>query len=139
MAKRLNLAGVRTAINKVAAAAAKTITGATNASPISVTATAHGYSTGDVLAIYNVGGNTAANGVGAITVVDANTFTIDGSTGNGSYTSGGSAKRLTCSVTSGDLDDLQAALARCSYTPRGSARNRSGEATVDAILSARLT
>ncbi len=69
----------------------KTITGATNASPIVITATAHGYATGDRLIISGVGGNTAANGVFTITNVSANTFSLNGSTGNGAYTSGGIA------------------------------------------------
>lgn len=71
----------------------KTITGATNASPISVTATSHGFSTNDIVNIAGVGGNTAANGTFQITVVDANTFTLNGSTGNGAYTSGGIASK----------------------------------------------
>ena len=66
-----------------------TITAATNATPISVTSTAHGLVTGRVIKIANVGGNTAANATWTITVVDANTFTLDGGTGSGGYTSGG--------------------------------------------------
>lgn len=72
---------------------AKTISAATNASPISVTATSHGFSTNDWVVISGVVGNTAANGVWQITVVDANTFTLNGSTGNGAYTSGGIADK----------------------------------------------
>lgn len=71
-----------------------TITGATNAAPISVTATAHGYSSGDQVWITSVGGNTNANGGFVITVVDANTFTLDGSSGNAGYTSGGVARKV---------------------------------------------
>ncbi len=67
----------------------KTITGATNASPIVVTITSHGFETGDQATISGVLGNTAANGNWSITVLTANTFSLDGSTGNGSYTSGG--------------------------------------------------
>ncbi len=66
-----------------------TITNATNASPIVVTVTAHGYETGDQATISNVVGNTAANGNWTITVLTANTFSLDGSTGNGAYVSGG--------------------------------------------------
>lgn len=65
------------------------ITGATNASPIQITSTAHGRSTNDVVSISGVLGNTAANGDWTITVVDANNFTLNGSAGNGAYTSGG--------------------------------------------------
>jgi len=69
--------------------ASKTITAATNASPIAVTSTTHGYSTGDALNITGVVGNTAANGTWIITVIDANTYSLNNSTGNGAYTSGG--------------------------------------------------
>lgn len=65
------------------------ITAASNASPIQITSAAHGRSTGDSVTITGVGGNTAANGSWSITVVDANNFTLNGSTGNGAYTSGG--------------------------------------------------
>ena len=86
--------------------ATKIITGATNATPIAITCTAHGYSTGDTLVINGVGGNTNANGTWEITSTGANTFTLDGSAGNAAYTSGGSARlrnnsrvKLTTAVT----------------------------------------
>lgn len=66
-----------------------TITAASNASPISVTSTGHGLSTGSYVTITGVGGNTNANATFIITKVDSNTFTLDGSNGNGTYTSGG--------------------------------------------------
>jgi len=66
------------------------VTAATNASPIQVTTNfPHGFATGDEVTISGVLGNTAANGVWTITVVDTTNFTLDGSTGNGVYTSGG--------------------------------------------------
>jgi hypothetical protein len=68
------------------------VTGATNANPIVITTAAvHGYATGDRIIIDGVGGNTAANGSWAITVLSTTTFSLDGSTGNGAYTSGGIA------------------------------------------------
>ncbi len=68
------------------------ISNATNASPIVIeTSAAHLYSTGDLVFISGVAGNTAANGEFTITVVDATHFSLNGSTGNGAYTSGGSA------------------------------------------------
>jgi hypothetical protein len=73
----------------------KAITGATNASPIVVTSTAHGFANGDVVTISKVGGNTAANGKWTIQNVAANTFELAGSTGNGAYTSGGIAIDLS--------------------------------------------
>ena len=72
--------------------ATKSITGATNATPISITCTAHGYSTGDTVVITGVGGNTNANGTWEITSTGANTFTLDGSAGNAAYTSGGTVR-----------------------------------------------
>jgi hypothetical protein len=68
-----------------------TITGATNATPIVITSVAHGLTSGSSVAITGVGGNTAANGSWAIIVIDADHFSLDTSTGNGAYTSGGSA------------------------------------------------
>jgi hypothetical protein len=68
------------------------VTGATNASPIVVTSASHGLATGAYVKVASVGGNTAANGSFAVTAVDANSFSLDGSTGNGSYTSGGTWK-----------------------------------------------
>lgn len=71
--------------------AAQTITGATNASPIQITIANHGLGTGETVVVASVGGNTAANGTWVITVTGNNTFTLNGSTGNGAYTSGGTA------------------------------------------------
>lgn len=68
----------------------RTVSGATNASPIVITTTAsHGYVSGENVTIASVGGNTAANGAWVITKVSATQFSLDGSTGNGAYTSGG--------------------------------------------------
>lgn len=65
------------------------ISAATNASPIQITSATHGLSTGQRVAIMGVGGNTAANGNWTVTVVNTTQFTLNGSTGNGAYTSGG--------------------------------------------------
>jgi hypothetical protein len=65
------------------------VSGATNASPIVVTSTGHSLNTGDAISISGVAGNTAANGTFTVTKVDANTFSLNGSTGNAAYTSGG--------------------------------------------------
>jgi hypothetical protein len=65
------------------------VTGATNASPIVITSASHGLQTGTRVIVSGVGGNTAANGTFTITRVNANSFSLDGSTGNGAYTSGG--------------------------------------------------
>ncbi len=59
--------------------------------PISIgTANPHGLSTGNVVSISGVLGNTAANGVWTISVTDPTHFTLNNSSGNGNYTGGGS-------------------------------------------------
>jgi phage-related baseplate assembly protein len=72
------------------AIAGTVITAATNASPIAVTtSTAHGLTSDDVVLIAGVLGNTASNGAWTVQVTGASSFTLDGSTGNGVWTSGG--------------------------------------------------
>jgi hypothetical protein len=66
-----------------------TVTGATNATPIVITSSGHGLQTGMRVTVASVGGNTAANGTFTVTRIDADTFSLDTSVGNGSYTSGG--------------------------------------------------
>lgn len=68
---------------------AVSVSNATNVSPIVVTAASHGFNTGDKVVVSGVLGNTAANGTFTITKVDSNSFSLDGSTGNGAYASGG--------------------------------------------------
>jgi hypothetical protein len=58
-----------------------------------VTATAHGYVTNDVVTIAGVVGATQANGASVITVIDANTFDLVGSSAPAAYVSGGTATR----------------------------------------------
>lgn len=70
----------------------KNISSSTNASPISITCTAHGYSTGDTVVITGHTTNTEANGTWEITVTGTNTFTLDGSVGNGVGGATGSAR-----------------------------------------------
>jgi len=70
------------------------ITGATQANPVQITATAHGRSTGDVVQITGVVGMTQINDrLFTATVIDANTLTLDGVDGSAfsAYTSGGMA------------------------------------------------
>ncbi len=71
------------------------ITGATVASPIVITIAAHGFTTGDLVIITGVLGNTAANGTWPVVVVTQNTFSLTGSTGTLAYTSGGTCSRLS--------------------------------------------
>lgn len=65
------------------ASAPRAITSSTNASPIEVTATSHGLVTGDKITIFGHATNTAANGTWVVTRTGANTFTLNGSAGNG--------------------------------------------------------
>ncbi len=66
------------------------VIGATNTQPIEIqTGAAHGLVSGDIVLIQSVQGNTAANGTWEITVTGTDTFQLDGSSGDGAYTSGG--------------------------------------------------
>ena len=85
--------------NSLATQIGQQVLAASNASPIAVTVTAHGYLTGDQVRIDLAAGNTAANGIWTITKIDANNFSLNGSTGNGAYTGSGIAKRLSGGLT----------------------------------------
>lgn len=66
------------------------VTGATNAAPIQITTSqGHAFPATGRVTVTGVGGNTAANGYWAFTRVDTTKFTLDGSSGNAPYTSGG--------------------------------------------------
>lgn len=85
-------------LGMTAIAAAKTITAATQANPCAITIASHGYTTGDDVMILSVGGMTQVNDkIYKITVVDANTFTLDGidSSAYTAYTTGGSSTKGT--------------------------------------------
>lgn len=82
--------------NNALVSPAKAITGATNATPIVLTvASGHGVVANDQIFVTGVGGNTAANGTFIVSAVGATTITLQGSAGNGSYTSGGTFRELT--------------------------------------------
>ncbi|MBI3666540.1 MAG: hypothetical protein HY236_10020 [Acidobacteria bacterium] len=85
----------------------KTVTGATNATPVQITSIGHGFSTGDRVLISGVGGNNGANGEWRITLVDADHFTLDGSAGNAAYSSGGKAERIAYSAPVPHLAAIQ--------------------------------
>ena len=70
------------------------VTGVTQANPASVTATAHGFETAQPISFASIGGMTELNGNSyTITVVDVNTFTLDGTDSSAftAYTTGGTA------------------------------------------------
>ena len=75
-----------------------TLTGATNAAPIVVTASdtmaSLGIAAGDIVSIEDVLGNTNANGTFFVTSVSGSTATLEGSAGNAAYTSGGKMFKL---------------------------------------------
>lgn len=76
---------------RATAPATVTITNATNATPIVVTATAHGLVTGDNISISGITGNTNANGYFKVTRLSADTFSLQNYStgvdiaGNGAY------------------------------------------------------
>lgn len=81
-----------------ARAAAKTISGATVANPVVVTATSHGYANGDVVYIDGVVGMTQINKRAFVVAnVATNSFELKGVDGSAysAYTSGGSAYKST--------------------------------------------
>lgn len=101
--------------------AVKAITGATNATPIVVTATGHGFSNGDLVYINGVLGNLAANGFWKIANVATNTFELqrpDGTNavGSGAYTSGGYAVCLGPSGSGDNWDDFDGCLVGSEVT-----------------------
>ncbi len=70
------------------------ITGAVNgAGFVTLTVVGHGFSTGDLAAVYGIGGLSGVSGMFAVTVVDANTIKANGAVGTGAYTSGGVASK----------------------------------------------
>lgn len=85
----------------IAANLSATITGITQANPAVVTATAHGFVTGEKVRIAAVGGMTQVNNLYfTVTYIDANSFSIGvNSTAYGAYTSGGTAIRYGVSQT----------------------------------------
>jgi hypothetical protein len=74
----------------------QSITAATNAAPIVCTCTNHGYSTGDVVSINSATGNTAANGVFKITVTSSSQFSLDDSSGNGTFSGSANLVPIFC-------------------------------------------
>lgn len=75
------------------------ITSSTNATPIVVTKAAHGLATGDTVIITGHTTNTNANGTFTVTYVTADTFSLDGSVGNGVGSGGTFRKVNNCVVT----------------------------------------
>lgn len=97
--------------NYEAQATVATVSGATNASPIVITTSAaHGLGDGQVVKIKDVMGNTAANGIYAVSVLTTTTFELwtDSSfsvpvAGNGTYNSDGSVQTGVSTIVYGNL------------------------------------
>lgn len=66
-----------------------TVTAASQTAPITITSDDHGLRTGDSADISDVRGNTAANGTFTVTRLTNTTFSLNGTTGNAAYVSGG--------------------------------------------------
>lgn len=111
-----------------------TISGATQANPVVITATAHGFSNGDTVYIRNVEGMTEINNR-SFTVANAtaDTFELQGEDGSGysAYTSGGTAYKTATTITG--LDHLEGK--ELDLLVNGSSHARrtvsSGEVTLD--------
>lgn len=95
----------------------KTITGATNATPIVITTSAaHGLHTNEIVRIANVTGNTGANGDHTAVVLSSTTFALTAYAagtpiaGTGAYTGGGTARSLGWGPTVPVPNDLTDAM-----------------------------
>jgi hypothetical protein len=110
------------------------ITGATNATPIVITANAHGLANGDEVYISGVGGNTAANGTWIVANQTTNTFELTGSVGNGAYTSGG---YFSARAASGRLvlqDGIPVRTAQATRRHLGTMRTTATTTTEDSLV-----
>lgn len=100
----------------------KAVTGATNATPIVITATSHGFTDGDIVCVGAVGGNLAANGIWKISGSATNTFQLTdpitgtNAAGSGAYTSGGYVVNLGPSASGDNWDDFDGALVGTAQT-----------------------
>jgi Tc toxin complex TcA C-terminal TcB-binding domain/Neuraminidase-like domain/Putative peptidoglycan binding domain/Salmonella virulence plasmid 28.1kDa A protein len=113
------LQAIRDAIAKLPAATTTPITGASKASPIVITtAQPSGLQTGAVVSISGVLGNTAANGTFNITVSGLTSFSLNGSSGNGDWTSGG-----VITTTPYDATTIQAIFVSALATATGTTAN----------------
>ncbi len=103
--------------------AVKNITIATNATPIVITSTAHGFTNGDFVCIQGVVGNLSANGRFKIANVALNnTFELTDPVlgtniqGSGAYTSGGVCVNVGPSTSGDNWDDYSASAVGSSVT-----------------------
>jgi hypothetical protein len=101
------------------------ISSSTNASPIAMTVTAHGYVTNDVVTIRGHTVNTNANGTWTIAVTGPNTFTLNGSTGNGVGGATGHVVRLGLRIKPDGSLDVYGTIQADAFTSRLRGQGRS--------------
>jgi hypothetical protein len=88
--------------NTVSGAAAKTISGITTANPAVVTCTAHGFNDGDCVLIESTSGTTSMNDhYFHVTKVDANSFQCTSFSNGQTYSSGGTATKVSVDMRTG--------------------------------------
>ena len=75
-----------------------------------VTAASHGYTTNDYVLVNRVTGATGCNGLFRVTVIDANTFDLIGSTFGGAYSSGGATCCYAAFCILEDMSEVDVAL-----------------------------
>jgi hypothetical protein len=90
----------------------KTITGASGTTTVTITATSHGFATGDLVTCNGIVGLSGTEGVmWGITVSSANAFVLNGCVGSGTYSSGGvavkSTDRFRDAAKTDQLDNLE--------------------------------
>lgn len=103
------------------------ITGATAADPVVITASSHGFSDGDVVKITSVGGMLEINNrVFTIRNTTTHTFELQGEDGSDhtAYTSGGTATLLTVRITDGNATLSATNNVSVSWTEGGSDNDR---------------
>jgi hypothetical protein len=81
----------------------RTITAAANTAPIVITTNAHSLQTGDKIVVEGVEGLTGANGTWIVTNLTADTFSLDGSSGNADYRSSGTWHRGVATINYSNL------------------------------------
>jgi hypothetical protein len=107
--------------------ASGTITGCTAETPIVVTSTAHGLTTGTWVKIDGVGGIDTANDTWQITVIDADSFSLDESSSDGvsTYTGGGTWQSGVATISYSSVQTP----AESKVVRRQILRNTDGQAT----------
>jgi hypothetical protein len=101
--------GIQLWVGDGVALAPVAVTGATTAAPIVLTTAAHGIPTGrvEVVTVAGVSGLTGANGTWQAQAVDATHLRLRGTTGTGTYTSGGTVTRTNTYHMVACITDLQ--------------------------------